>query len=219
MDVQAIMDALDLHGFEDIEDDDKVDVINDVVQEINSRDPWPYLEVMVDFDAATDVDSDGVVTLPGTPAEIASVLDIIATDSNTVSGKLRWIRRDEHFARNAANLTQTGQPYKYFFVGSTLYLWPVPTSGNFRITYLQVQPTLTSASAEGDILLPARHHRAILLGAVFKLNAQEDDPENATMFKSQYDERVMLMRQDLFKKQWDSPDNVMLVDDEDYGYE
>lgn len=218
MDVQDIMDALDLHGFEDIEDADKVAVINDVLQEINSRDPWPYLEVMVDFDAATDVDADGKVTLPGSPPVVGSVLDIVNLDRSTY-GKVQWIRRDEHFARNPGNLDQTGHPYKYFFVGSDLYLWPIPDSGNYRITYLQVQEDVDASSTADDILLPARHHRVILLGAAYKLHSQEDDPENATMFKSQYDERIIMMRQDLFTQQWDKPDSILMTDDEDFGYE
>ena len=212
MTVQQIMDMLDLHGFEDIEDDDKVDVINDVLQDIATRDPWPFLEVMEDLDAA-DVDAVGKVTLA---AGFYGILDIIDT---TNGAKLRWIRRDEHFSRNAQNLDQAGNPYKYFFVGDDLYVWPVPDTSTLRVTYLKVQPTVTAASAEADILLPPRHHRVILLGAAYKLHSQEDDPENATMFKSQYDEKMIMMRQDLFKLQWDSPDSIMVTDDEDFGYE
>lgn len=215
MDVQDIIDILDLHGFEDIEEVDKVSVINDAITEINTREPWPFLEVMVDLDAATDVGADGKVTLPGmTPAEIASVLDIINTDSYGRS--VTWIRRDEHFKRNAANLDATGTPYKYFFVNNDLYLYPIPESGNYRLTFLQVQPEIDASSTADEILLPVRHHRAIALAAIYKLHAQEDDPENAAMFKGQFDEKIILMRQDMFKKQWDRPDSILVVDEEDW---
>jgi len=214
MTVQEIMDILDLHGFEDIEDDDKVSVINDVLQEICTREPWPFLEVMVDLDASTDVDSaTGEVDLGSNP-ELASVLDIINTDSEGRS--IRWIRRDEHFKRNAANLDLTGIPYKYFFVGDALYLYPIPTDGNFRLTYLQVQEEVDDNDTASAILLPSRHHRVIALGAIYKLHSQEDDPENAAMFQGQFENKLQLMRQDLFKKQWDSPDSILVTDEEDW---
>lgn len=218
MDVADLLTIIDLHGFEDSEEDDKVSVLNDVLQEVCTREPWPFLETFVDFDEG-DVDTAGKVTLPGTPPELASVLDIIATDSNSASGKIRWIRRDEHYSRNPANLTQSGAPYKYFFIGNDLYLWPIPDSGNFRCTYLQVQEAIDADSLEADILLPARHHRLLAVGAIAKLHAQEDDPENAGLFQGQFDSKLMLMRQDVYKKQWDSPDSILVVDDEDYGYE
>lgn len=214
MTVQEIMDALDLHGFEDIEDDDKVDVINDVIWEICSRDPWPFLEVMEDIDAA-DVDEAGKVTLTD---GFTAILDVINTDTSADRGKLQWIRRDEHFSRNSSSLTESGTPYKYFFVGDSLYVWPVPDTANLRVTYLKAHEAVTSASGEADILIPARHHRAILMGAVYKLHSQEDDPENSAMFKSLYDERVIMMRKELFIKQYDRPDSILVVDDDDYGY-
>lgn len=212
MTVQEIADILDLHGFEDIEDADKVGVINDVLQEINTREPWPFLEVMVDLTDA-DFDADGVVDFTALPT-LASVLDIINTE--TYGRSIRWIRRDEHFKRNATQLDLTGTPYKYFFVNNDLYLWPIPDGGTYRLTYLQVQEVVDISSAEADILLPARHHRLIALGALYKLHSQEDDPENAALFKSQFDERMILMRQDLFKKQWDSPDSILVTDEEDW---
>lgn len=212
MDVQDILDILDLHGFEDIEDADKVAVINDVLTEINTREPWPYLEVMFDFDSG-DVDVDGKVDFTSQPS-LQSVLDIICLDSDGRS--VRWIRRDEHFKRNGANLDQTGTPYKYFFVGDSLYIWPIPTSGSYRLTYLQLQELVDSSDTEDAILLPARHHRLIALGALYKLHSQEDDPENAALFQGQFESRMQLMRQDLFKKQWDSPDSILVTDEEDW---
>jgi hypothetical protein len=215
MDVQDIIDVLDLHGFEDVEEADKVSVINDTLQEINTREPWPFLEVMVDLDASADVDADGKVTVPGmTPPEVASVLDIINTDDYGRS--ISWIRRDEHFKRNATSLDATGTPYKYFFVNNDLYLYPIPDTGNFRLTFLQVQALVDASDTEDALLLPIRHHRLVALGALYKLHSQEDDPENAALFKGQFDEKLILMRQDLFKKQWDRPDSILVVDEEDW---
>jgi hypothetical protein len=212
MDVQDIMDILDLHGFEDVEDDDKVAVINDVLQEIITREPWPYLEVVYDFDSA-DVGADGLVDFTSQPI-LAAVLDIVNTSQygRTIS----WIRRDDHFKRNASQLDLTGTPYLFYLVAGALYLWPIPTGDSYRLTYIQVQDELTSSDGEEDILLPARHHRLIALGALYKLHSQEDDPENAAMFQQQFENRMQLMRQDLFRQQYDRPDTIQVVDEEDW---
>jgi len=214
MTVQEIMDILDLHGFEDIEDDDKVAVINDVLQEICTREPWPFLEVSVAIDASTDVDSaTGEVDLGSNP-ELSSVLDIINTDD--YGRGISWMRRDEHYKNAANSLDATGTPYRYFFLGDALYLYPIPTSGNFRLTYLQVQQEVDDNDTASAILLPSRHHRLIALGAIYKLHSQEDDPENAAMFQGQFENKLQLMRQDLFKKQWDRPDSILVTDEEDW---
>lgn len=216
MDVADLLTIIDLHGFEDSEEDDKVSVLNDVLQEVCTREPWPFLEVMFDLDASTDVDSDGLVDFTAQPA-LQSVLDIINTANN--GRTVHWTRRDEHFKAQAANLTQTGDPYKYFFVGNDLYLWPIPTSGTFRLTYLQVQEAVDADSVAADILLPERHHRLLAIGVIAKLHAQEDDPENASLFEGQFEQKMQLMRQDLFKKQWDRPDSIQVTDEDDWGYD
>lgn len=214
MDVADIITIMDLHGFEDSEEDDKVSAINDALQEICTREPWPFLEIAVDIDE-TDVGADGLVTLD--PAQ-QSILDIFVTDGS--GGKLRWVRRDEHMERNFQNLDEAGTPYWYFFIGDGLYVWPIPGSSTaMRVTYLQLQDLLDADSVEADILLPARHHRLIALGAIVKLHAQEDDPENAALFSSQYEQKLILLRQDMFKKQWDSPDSIRVVDEDDWDYD
>ncbi len=103
-------------------------------------------------------------------------------------------------------------------MGRQLYLYPIPTSGTFRITYLAHQADLTAGSLEADILLPAQWHEAIIAGALYRINAREDDPENAAMFKSMFDEIMENMRQDLEKVQWDSPDSILFYDWDDGEY-
>lgn len=217
LDVADLIAIIDLHGFEDSEEDDKVSVLNDTLQEVCTREPWPFLETFADIDASTDVDADGLVDLGMSAPALASVLDIINTANN--GRTVHWTRRDEHFKAQAANLSQTGDPYKYYFVGNDLYLWPIPTSGTFRITYLQVQGDIDADMDDTDILLPARHLRLLAIGAIAKLHAQEDDPENAALFESQFEKKLQLMRQDVYKKQWDRPDSIQVTDEDDWGYE
>lgn len=206
MDVQDILDALDVHGFEDIEEADKLDVINSVMWDIDSDSPWPYLDTFEVIDAATaDVDADGLVTLT-TPWTAIRYISNVANPTSRV----RWVREDD-LIEEGVDLTYEGDPTVFYFVGSSLYLHPIPLSGTFRVGVVQVQPELDAADLETSILLPARHHRAILLGCLVKLHSQEDDAENAAMFKTQYDEKLVRMRNDLFKQQYDRPDSMWVM--------
>jgi hypothetical protein len=201
MDVDELFDSLDVHGFEDVEVVEKEKVLNDVVQEIFSESPWPFLDTFETVDAAgAGVDSTGKVTttIPFT------AIRYIRNNSYPERG-IRWVREDD-LVDAAIDFTEEDIPTCFYFVGSDLYLWPIPTSGTFRVGMVQVQDDLTAASVESDILLPARHHRILLLGMLFKLHSQEDDAENALMFKQQFDEKLVRMRNDLFKQQYDRSD-------------
>ncbi len=203
-----MLTVLDLHGFEDIETTDKVQVINDTIQDICTRDPWPFLESTDTISAPGEVNgTTGAVTLP---SDFTSLLKIVNT--NTSGYRINFIRMDEHFERRSDQLALTGIPYNYFFLGEGMRLWPIPETGDFTLVYIREHPEVTSGTLENAILIPKRHHKAIPLGAIYRLHAQEDDAENAQLFKAQYEEKISLMRQDLFIKQWDSPDSVLVMD-------
>lgn len=212
MDVADILDALDIHGFEDIEETDKVAVINDVIQEINAEAPWPYLDTYEVIDASTaDVNAaTGEVTMTVAWTAIRYIQN--ATNREK---RVRWVREDD-LIEEGVDLTLQEEPTCFYFVGQELFLHPIPTSGLYRVGVVQVQADVTAASAEAAILLPPRHHRVILLGALFKLHSQEDDAENALMFKQQYDEKLVRMRADLFKQQYDRSDSMWVMGWGDY---
>lgn len=210
MDVSEMITMLDQHGFEDEEEADKVRVLNITLQDICTRDPWPFLEASVTLDASLEVDADtGLVT---TPDDFGSLLTVVSTDSQ--GRQIQFIRRDEHLKRHSGQLSQTGYPYHYFFLAGQLYFWPIPTSGEYVLDYIRVHDAVVANSASDDFLLPARHHDTIPIGAIWRLHAKEDDAENALLFKSQYDELIAGMRQDLFKTQWDSPDSIQVMEDD-----
>lgn len=217
MDVQDIIDEIDLAGYDDLEETDKVKFINQAVKGITNREPWAFREVFDDIDAATSVDpGTGALDMSDLTFAFGGLMDIV--NLGTSGYTIKWIRRDVHFKDRSANLDQTGTPYNYFFVGRQLYLYPIPTSGTFRITYLAHQTDLAASDTADDILLPAEWHEAITTGALYRINMREDDPENASMFKSAFDEIMTNMRQDLEKVQWDSPDSILVYED-DGGYE
>jgi hypothetical protein len=210
MDVSEMITMLDQHGFEDEEEADKIRVLNIALQDVCTRYPWPFLESSVVLDASIEVDSD--TGLVSTPDDFASLMTIVSTDSN--GHEIRFIRRDEHLKRHASTLTEGGSPYNYFFLGGQMYLWPIPISGSYVLDYIRIQDAIEADSVSDDILLPSRHHDVIPIGAIWRLHAKEDDAENALLFKSQYDELINGMRQDLFKQQWDSPDSIQVMEDD-----
>jgi hypothetical protein len=213
MDVADMYLTLDLHGFEDIEESDRDLLLNDVIQEICTEAAWPFLDSVITIDASVEVDSDGLVSLPD---PISAVRNLRQVDSPYT--RARYLSEDDLIEHNI-DLTETGVPAYFYFVGENLYLWPIPTSGNYRIGVVLVHPDLDADSEAEDILLPARHHRLIVLGMLYKLHSQEDDAENAAMFKQQFDERLMRMRQDLWKKQYDRPESMRIYGWDDWADE
>ena len=210
MTVQQIIDELASYGFEDIADAEKVRIINDVIQDVCSRDPWPFLATET---TAATVDSAGKV---GGITDLGSILFIVDTTSGMA---LRWMRWDEFTRRFALQLTQAGDPYIYFFKGDDLYVYPIDTTPTLRIGYQKIPATVVQNDNEAAIAIPARHHWLIVEGCLTKLFAIDDDLENASAHKSMFDERMITMRQDLFKLQWDEADSIRVFADDWYDDE
>lgn len=206
MNVDELVDILDDHGFVDTSAERKVETINDVVNDINSRQPWRFLES----------DSDVVITAgdatPEAPVDFAKVLSFVIPAANIV---LKPYRADVVRKQWPQALTITGTPFAYYFVGSNLHLLWVPDANyTGRMHYLRNQPELTITSAEDDILLPSRHHRVIALGALARLYAMEDDTDLATYFDAQYERRILTMEQDISLIQYDEHDSILDVWDD-----
>ena len=47
MDVQDMIDELDLYGFDDIDTNQKVLLLNEAYLDITTREPWPFLEKLI----------------------------------------------------------------------------------------------------------------------------------------------------------------------------
>lgn len=215
MNVSDIVTELNNTGFTDVSDQQKTFVINDTVWEIETTEPWPYLEKSV------ALNFDGVVP---TPSNLPTDFNKVKFMVDTTIGVTIWPERVEtvrdRYSQNF--LTQTGtNPFLYYQWGNTLKLYPIPpaSTGRFYMDYIATQPALTTASLEAAILLPPRHHRTITLGAAYKLFAMDDDLENASAWQSMYNDKIGAMREDLFRKQYQRPDQIFMVDaDDDPGY-
>lgn len=205
MDVADMLEELDDYGFEDTETTRKVSILNKSIFDICSREPWPFLE-RVDTSPTVDA-ATGEVTI----SELAAVLSVVDTGTGQV---LKPVRLDEFVQGRPLALAESGNPYLYYFVGETMYIWPIPSSANLQVNYVKTPTTVDDTTVEADIDIPARYHELIVVGALFRLYLMEDDAELAAGFKAQFDEKLLLMRQDAFKKQYDRPDRIFVMEDE-----
>lgn len=205
MTVQDIIDELNDHGFTDTSTTRKVAVINDTVWDINSRNPWPYLE------ATIDLNFDGSSAVPSNfPADFRAALVVTRADTGD---KIEPMRMDQVYRVHGSEISTVDQPQVFYFVGKQMRFWPVPPAGTvLHMPYLRKQAALTSASLEADILIPKEHHRAIVLGSLWKLNDMEDDYDIGQRFQAEYESRIQTMVEELFVSQYDRPDRVFDID-------
>jgi hypothetical protein len=146
----------------------------------------------------------GNATLASQPTDFSDALSLVI---NTSSIALVPIRLDDLTKRFTGNLTQPGIPSYYYFVGSQINLYPVPDSiYTIKLSYISSPVKLTAA---GDTpVLPDRHARVILLGAVASAYDMEDDTDLALKFDQKFERRIATMKYDLMTQQFDRTDTV-----------
>lgn len=196
--LKDMRDELGDHGFSD-EPTERLDsIINDAYQDVCSREPWPFLESQVSLSILSGNDT------PVLPDDFRSALTLTIDSMGVV---IRPRRSDEIQKLVVGAATQPGLPYTYYFVGGDLRLWPIPDQNyTATLTYLQYPADLV---ADSDTpILPARHNRVIVLGALVDLYRLEDDPELAAVFEQQFEKRIGTMRNDLWMRQYDEPDTI-----------
>lgn len=213
MDYAAFSSAIDDHGFTYVGSTRRVAILNDVVADVCSREPWPFLEtgVTLTFNGSS-------ASPTNLPSGLLSVLSIV----NPTTGQILMpMRQDEFEKRYPTDAATVGTPQVYYFDGDrSLKVWQVPASTDtLRMKYLQLHPTLTNASVEADILIPARHHNVVLDGILWKLHRMADSFDSAASFKQDYEERIALMRNEIWMRQYDRPDHIAVLDVDFYDYE
>lgn len=206
-----MIDEFNDHGFTDTSVTRKVAMINDTVWDICSREPWPFLEKTV------DLSFDGTNPYPtNQPSDFQAVL-AIANPSNGVP--LDPERYDVMERRWGDTLLNPGNPVAYYFIGDQLRVYYVPPSATtLRLDYLAKHPVLSSSSIETDFLIPREHHRAIVLGSLYKLYNMDDDYDIGASFQAQYEDRIIKMRNTLWQRQFDRPDRIYGIDDFDLQF-
>jgi hypothetical protein len=197
--VQDLMDAMTDHGFSDTATARKIELINDAYQDICSREAWPFLEKQ-----ATGVTVVGAANWAAQPADLGEVLSIVIDATSDI---LVPMRLDDLTKRFSGSLTTRGRPAYYTFVAGQIQLYPVP-DGVYTLTISYVSSPAKLTAAGDTPVLPDRHARTILLGAVASAYDMEDDTDLAMKFDAKFEKRIATMKYDLMTRQFDRPDTV-----------
>ena len=196
--VQDIMDAMTDHGFSDTTTNRKIELINDAYQDICSREAWPFLEKQVSVNTSA-----GTAAL-AQPADMSDAISIVIDSTSDI---LVPMRLDDLTKRFSGSLTQQGKPAYYYFIAGQITLYPIPNTV-YALTLSYVSSPTKLANTTDVPLLPDRHARAILLGAVASAYDMEDDTDLAMKFDAKFEKRIATMKYDLMSRQFDRPDTV-----------
>lgn len=198
-----MFNELDLFGFDDLEPEQKLLLLNESYMDIITREPWPFLEKIVSITQPANSDE---VVIPDN--DLGSVLSLIDVTNQTT---LVPERNDVIEKNYLVNSDVSAPPSVYYFIGNGLYLYPTPPSQiTLRLLYTRLPSPLVESTQEQEVLIPARHHSIIVYGALVKAYLVNDDPQ-AAVFQNMYETRYQQMRNDLWMKQYDRTDRVHII--------
>lgn len=212
MDVPALFELLDEHGFSDTDDLVKLQAVQGAIWEIEGLKPWPFLETSVDLNFAG---STGVASnLPAAFRAALRVKDL------TTGARILPVRLDDAEDTIGKDYTEAGDPAFYYFEGGQLKVWPLPaaSSGRLRLKYIRWSDVIAADSAESAILIPKYYHEAILYGALLRLLDSEDDPELSSRYQGHFEARLEQMATTLFQLQFDRTDHIVITDPDDWDF-
>jgi hypothetical protein len=204
-----ILAELDNHGFEDIDQVQKMKFINDAYYEVCSI-PYPFLERTSSF-ALTP--GSNILSIPADPD--GSVDSIMAVVNNTKGYSLQPQRQDILLKGYSANMSDTGNPMYYYAINGTWYLYVVPSSADTVTVRFTIMPNeLTSSSTP---IVPIWHRRLITLGALYRAYMMNDDSDIAMVFKKEMQDKMKLVQENLWRQQFDRTDIVYDLNNIDYS--
>lgn len=209
MTVNDLMLALDDYGYEDTGTTRKVEKIQAAIWAIERREAWPFLQTTSDLTFA------GGSQLPVTqPVRFRA--GVRAKDMTT-GIRLEAVRLEDAEDYIGVNYTLDSDPTIYYFEGGQLKVWPQPPAGRVvRFKYVQRSAPITADSTEADILIPAEHYEAIILGALMRLSVMEDDEEIAAAVAPLFEQAVAEMVADVMPEQFDRTDYIHVFDPDDW---
>lgn len=191
------------HGFDGIADASILEFINDAYFIFCAKEPWPFLEKS----SALTTDGAGKVT---TPTDIRSILILVdTTNGNTLFPK----RLDTLTQLFSKELAKTGNAIWYYFIGDSLYLFPIPTGVAYTARYLLRPTALATTDAP---IFDSNFHRLLVMGANKRCAVITDDIELADYWAKEEDRYEQDIRNVLWRKQYDEPDTIQDVDYLDY---
>jgi hypothetical protein len=213
MTLDEMYDELDLYGFDDFEDAQKLLLLNEAYFDIVTREPWPFMEKVVSFTAPSGTTQITNQAFTNSPTDVSSVLSFIDTSNDLVMTP----ERGDVVEKNYRVLDYTGQPETYYFVGDEMFVYPsLPQATSYRLYYLRVPTAATTTS--DTFLIPSRHHSIIVYGALVKSFLVNDDPQ-AAAFQNAFESRYQQMRNDVWMNQYDRTERIHVVSDAyDWSY-
>lgn len=215
MTIDEMYNELGLFGFDDLDDSQKLLLLNEAYFDIVTREAWPFLETVAQFNAPSGTTKITNNSFSGSPTDVNSVLSFTDMSHNVIMIPERTDVIEKNYKINNLNV----YPERYYFIGEDVYLYPaVSGATTYRMFYIKAPSKLTGSTAEGDILIPARHHSIIVYGALVKAFLVNDDPQ-AAMFQNMFESRYQQMRNDAWMQQYDRTDRVhILTDSYDWNY-
>ena len=217
MNVSDIFTALDDYGFSDASQQRMLDVINSTYWDVCGMHPWPFLNKVVTL--TFDGISASPVNLNGGSPTLTDLWQPTAMNRSDIpyGNRIKFQRYDDYISRHSDSTT-TGPPQIYTTNSQgTLTFWPIPTSDITIVMEYRCRPAaLTAATLEAAILLPKEYHYGILVnGAVYKLDAMEDDTDISAWFQVEYQNTVQRMQDWLTRYQYSDVDIIHPTDSDD----
>ena len=216
MTLDEMYTMMELYGFDDFEDSQKLLLLNESYFEVVTREPWPFMEHLAVIDVPNGSTQITNVSYSGSPTDVNSVTSFIDMTHNIIMMPERSDTIEKKY--QSGNFT-SATPSVYYFVGEDLFVYP-QTAGDttYRLSYIRTPSALTSASVESDILIPIRHHAIIVYGALVKAFLVNDDPQ-AMVFQNMFESKYQQMRNDLWMQQYDRTDQIQVMTDSyDWSY-
>lgn len=185
------------HGFTDTDSATLTELLNDSYEDVWGREAWPFREASTTMDTVANT---ATVTLPADFGKAVSLV-IDSLSLNMIPRRL-----DSLMHLFSGELTQTGIPYYYYFVGDTMKVYPIP-DGVYTITISYIKKFTPMVNGTDTPDLPS-NHRVVLLGALVSAYDLEDDTDLAVRFEGRFENRLQRVREEWWMQQYDKPDLV-----------
>ena len=216
MTLDEMYTMMELYGFDDFEDSQKLLLLNEAYLDVVTREPWPFLEKLITISIPTGTTQVTNSSFSGSPTDVGSVTSFIDMSNYIILQP----ERQDVIEKNYQITNSNSLPRVYYFIGEEMFIYPPATgaSTSYRLSYVRIPSDLTSATTESEILIPKRHHSIIVYGALVKAFLVNDDPQ-ASVFQNMFESKYQQMRNDLWMNQYDRTDRVQVMTDSyDWGY-
>jgi hypothetical protein len=213
MTLDEMYTMMELYGFDDFEDSQKLMLLNDAYLDVVTREPWPFMEKLVTLSVPSGTTQITNNAFSNSPTDVNSVTSFIDVTNNIIMLPERGDTIEKKYqSGNFTNAT----PSVYYFVGEDMFVYPqTQTATNYRLSYIR---TPSSLETDADNLVPTRHHNIIVYGALVKAFLVNDDPQ-AAVFQNMFESKYQQMRNDLWMNQYDRTDRIQVMTDSyDWSY-